>query len=133
MIFIIDSDPHLSSCISRACQNLPNGICKIFPDAISAISALDSDHLPDLIFLEIMLDGPDGFTFLNELASYPDTARIPIVLISSLNLQKYDLSPYGVVAILNKETMRPAEIQNCAKKYLAYKYQNHNEKYSAYA
>lgn len=121
MIFIIDSDPFISNCIGRACRNLNTAEnCRIFSDAISAIAALDSENLPSLIFLEIMLDGPDGFTFLNELASYPDTSRIPIVLISSLNFQNYDLSPYGVVGILNKETMYPAEIQTYTRKCLAH-------------
>ena len=31
------------------------------------------------IFLDILLPGADGFTFLNELTSYPDTAKIPII------------------------------------------------------
>ena len=75
------------------------------------------DALPDLIFLDILLSGPDGFTFLNELISYHDTAKIPVVIISSLDLKDRDLSVYGVVGVLNKDTMRPEEILNYAQRF----------------
>ena len=70
-----------------------------------------------LIFLDIMLDGPDGFTFLNELVSYTDTAKIPIVIVSSLDFDNVDLSIYGVVGVLNKDTMVPEDIKRYAKEY----------------
>ena len=44
-----------------------------------------------MIFLDILLTGPDGFTFLNELISYSDTAKIPIVIVSSLDFSGKDL------------------------------------------
>ena len=58
-----------------------------------------------------MLDGPDGFTFLNELASYGDTAKIPIVIVSSLDLKNRDLTEYGVIGIIHKDTMLPEDIK----------------------
>lgn len=111
MIFIIDDNKVMAECVERAIhQAAPNQKTQIFPNAIEATAALN-EQLPELIFLDILLDGPDGFTFLHELASYNDTAKIPIVLISSLDLGKHDLSDYGVVGILNKDTMTPQDIQ----------------------
>ena len=77
---------------------------------------IDKDF-PNLIFLDILLTGPDGFTFLNELASYSDTSKIPVVVISSLNLKGKDLSDYGVVGVLNKDTLTPKEVENYVKRY----------------
>ena len=109
MIFIIDDDHEMAECIARAIK--PNE-ARIFKDAIAAISALDEGELPSLIFLDILLDGPDGFTFLNELSSYSDTAKIPVVIVSSLDLSnKTSLKNYGVVGVLNKATMTPKEIK----------------------
>lgn len=119
-IFIIEDDPLMAECISRAASrtlvssknnssaNSPT--IKIFSDAISAINAL-SDYLPDLIILDILLNGPDGFTFLNEIISYSDTAKIPVIIVTSLNLSSENLTHYGVRTVLNKETMTPADIQ----------------------
>lgn len=113
MIFVIDDDRTMAECVALSCR--PHAV-KIFADAIAAMSEL-SDALPDLIFLDIMLDGPDGFTFLNELASYPDTAKIPVVLISSLKLQPDTLKNYGVVGVLDKTTMLPADLQKFVQEY----------------
>ena len=115
MIFIIDDDFIMAECIRRA---IPEGeAVAIFSDGISAMGAISEGTLPRLIFLDILLDGPDGFTFLNELVSYSDTARIPVVVVSSLDFSGADLSPYGVVGVLNKETMRPEEISEYARRY----------------
>ena len=90
---------------------------KICSNAITAMQEISEGEMPTLIFLDILLDGPDGFTFLNELISYEDTAKIPVVIISSLDFAGQDLSTYGVVGILHKETMHPRDIQEYVKKY----------------
>ena len=112
MIFVIDDDVVMAKLIADATKKKT----RIFSNAIEAISALD-DGLPDLIFLDILLTGPDGFTFLNELISYSDTAKIPIVIVSSLDFSNRDLSVYGVVGTLNKDTMTPKEIKGFADEY----------------
>lgn len=107
MIFIIDDDKIMANCIARAV----GGETRIFSNAIEAINLISDGEIPRLIFLDILLDGPDGFTFLNELVSYSDTQKIPIVIVSSLDFAERDLSDYGVVGILNKDTMTPEEIR----------------------
>jgi len=113
MIYIIEDDEIMAECIARACKE---GEVKIFPDAIAAMDAISSE-IPDLIFLDVLLTGPDGFTFLNELASYQDTAKIPIVIVSSLDFKGQDLSAYGVVGILDKSTMTPKDMEEYVKRY----------------
>lgn len=113
MIFVIDDDELMSRCIVRACKGHE---AKRFGNAIDAIGALD-EETPNLIFLDVLLDGPDGFTLTNELASYADTAKIPIVIVSSLDLGDKDLSSYGVVGILSKDSMVPEELLAYANEY----------------
>ena len=113
MIFIIEDDLTFASCLKKYCKGEQ---VNIFSNIIDAVNALD-DELPSLIFLDVLLTGPDGFTLLNELASYPDTAKIPIVIVSSLNFAGKDLSAYGVVGTLNKETLTPKEIQSYVELY----------------
>lgn len=105
-IFIVEDNLLMAECIARA---LSSYNVQIFPDAISATNAL-VDGLPDLVLLDVILNGPDGFTFLNEMISYSDTAQIPIILVTSLRLADQNLAHYGVRTILNKETMTPADI-----------------------
>ncbi|MDO4612355.1 MAG: response regulator [Candidatus Saccharibacteria bacterium] len=115
MIFVIDNDFLMAKCVKCAVKKLDKE-ARIFSDAIDAMDGL-GDELPEMIFLEILLTGPDGFTLLNELVSYSDTARIPIVIVSTIDFSQVDLSNYGVVGVLNKETMMPEEIQDYVKKY----------------
>ena len=114
MIYIIDDDEIMANCLARACKGLE---VRKFSNAIEAMNQLADSELPDLIFLDILLDGPDGFTFLDELVSYADTAKIPVVVVSSLDFAGKDLSVYGVVGVLNKSTMTPKEIKAYAQKY----------------
>lgn len=113
MIFVIDDDGIMAECIVRAADKE----AQIFFNAIEAMQEITRGTIPELIFLDILLDGPDGFTFLNELISYEDTAKIPVVIVSSLDFSKNDLSTYGVVGVLNKDTMDPKEIRSYVKQY----------------
>ncbi|MBR3180276.1 response regulator [Candidatus Saccharibacteria bacterium] len=113
MIYIIDDNRPMAECIALATK-YP---AQIFSNAIVAMQTIASGELPSLIFLDILLDGPDGFTFLNELASYTDTAKIPVVIVSSLDFKNQDLKSYGVVGVLNKDTFTPEEVQAYVKRY----------------
>ena len=115
-IFIIEDDPDFAEIYQKhLARNFPEIPLQIFYNAIeanAAFSELREDELPSLIILDVLLTGPDGFTLLNELLSYPETSQIPVLLISSLNLAKFSLHAYNVRAILNKETFTPADFVN---------------------
>lgn len=80
-------------------------------NASDAISQIDTNP-PDLIFLDILLDGHSAFALLHELQSYYDTAMIPVVVCSDLadNLEEKPLKEYGIKAILDKAKTSPKEI-----------------------
>lgn len=115
-IFIIEDDPDFAEIYQKHLQcNFPEIPVQIFYNAIeanAAFSELSEEELPSLIILDVLLTGPDGFTLLNELLSYPETSQIPVLLISSLNLGQMSLHAYNVRAILNKETFTPADLVN---------------------
>ena len=115
MIYIIDNDMMMAECIAGAVCSCfdkdKSEDVKFFQNAIEAMQEIAEADVSEIemIFLDIMLDGPDGFTFLNELQSYGDTAQIPIVIVTALKI-KADLSDYGVVGLLDKSTMQPDDI-----------------------
>jgi len=114
-IFIIDDDEIMAECLARSLKKYET---KIFHNAIDAMGEISDNELPDLIFLDILLDGPDGFTFLNELISYPDTAKIPVAIVTSLDISE-SLKNYNVQKIFNKSQMTPKEIKSYADQLLA--------------
>lgn len=115
-VFIIEDDPIMADCLALAVQKA-GATPQIFPDAINAIDALDQ-NLPALILLDILLRGPDGFTLLNELASYPDTSAIPIIIVTSLDLSQQTLSHYNIKQVFNKTTMVPQELVTAIQEHL---------------
>ena len=82
MIFVIDDDEIMAECVAKACGGKE---VRIFGDVVVAMKALE-EGLPELIFMDVMLTGPDGFTLLNELISYPDTMKIPVVITTAMDV-----------------------------------------------
>ena len=121
-IFVIEDDPEFAGIYQKhLARNFTETPVRIFYNAIeanAAFSELSEEELPSLIILDILLTGPDGFTLLNELLSYPETSQIPVLLISSLNLGQMSLQAYNVRAILNKETFTPADFVDQVQKIL---------------
>ena len=127
LVYVIEDDPMMANVLSlsnrQAGQLQPDGSVavprvELFYDAVSAIAAVN-EQVPDVIILDILLTGPDGFTFLNELRSYPDTAETPVILISSLDLTNENLSSYGITKILDKSTMIPEDLHTAIAEALA--------------
>lgn len=88
-----------------------------YRDCVAAIDRM-SEKAPDLVILDILLVGPTGFSILNEMQSYPELARVPVFVISSVELEPSGLSKYGVVKVFNKSTMFPADILSSVKEYI---------------
>ena len=116
MIFIIDDDREFAECIARQVGAFTDDTVQIFGNGIEAVAAMN-EEIPKLIFLDILLDGPDGWTFVNELMSYEDTKRIPIVVMSSLKLPEDSLKSYGVVKVLDKAEMTPLDVKEITQEY----------------
>ncbi len=77
-ILVIDADKTLRAQTVTACDKRGFSTAQ----AASAQTAIASceNHLPDVIVLELQLRGHSGVEFLNELRSYPEWQKIPVVL-----------------------------------------------------
>jgi response regulator receiver domain len=123
-IFLLEDDPILSQLFTKNLKkafqkNGQNLSIHCFTNCIEAISALPDDCKPPALFiLDVLLIGPDGFTFLNEIASYPDLSKIPVIIVSSLKFPDQTYESYNVVEILNKTTMTPQTLFSAVTKAL---------------
>lgn len=116
MILVVDSDEVVGGCLVRVLEK--NGFSgHLSKNAIEAINFVDKNGAPEMVFLDAMLTGPDGFTFLNEMASYADTMKVPVVVVSEKDFSGFDLSEYNVVGFLNKNTFKPEEVLFYAGEY----------------
>ena len=121
--FILEDDPIFARLFSKSLRRaFPDSTVSTFENAIDAINALPDDCTPpSVIILDVLLTGPDGFTFLNEIASYSDLSNIPIIIVSSLNFPMQTLESYNVKKILNKATMTPQDLPAAISEILSVK------------
>lgn len=134
-VFIIEDDVMMAECLELATLNGLRKLQSSYPDKLAtdnystytvskftnifdATQAINQS-LPDLIILDILLSGPDGFSLLNELMTYNDTATIPIIVVSSLDLNQQNLAHYGVVRVFQKESMTPLQLGSAIQEILA--------------
>lgn len=109
-VLIIEDDKWLAENHARVIKNDGYKVL-ISNHALSAIKVID-EFKPDVIILDVVLTGYTAFTLLNELQSYEDTGKIPIIVCSNVveNLEAEELYPYGVRSILDKSKMLPGDL-----------------------
>ena len=116
MILVIDSEEVFGKCVVRALRK--NGFdAELSNNGIEAMEIISEGGAPEMVFIDVMLTGPDGFTFLNEMASYADTLEVPIVIVSEKDFSNFDLGDYGAVGCIDKNTMKPEMVVEYARRY----------------
>lgn len=81
--------------------------------AESAEQAIDylGDHRPDVIFMDHLMPGMDGFQALQSIKSNPSTAMIPIMMYTSQEGELYlgQARALGAIGVLPKQ-IKPADV-----------------------
>ena len=74
-------------------------------------------NLPDIIILDVLLNGHSAFALLNELQSYQDTANIPIIICSNLtnHLDMKTIRYYNVHKVIDKSVITPDILINSCR------------------
>jgi DNA-binding response OmpR family regulator len=82
-ILIVDDQPDICDMLAQV----------LAPDGYETESAHNGrralqavrDHVPDLILLDVSMPDMDGYEVASALKANPDTARIPIIMVSALD------------------------------------------------
>lgn len=117
-IFIVEDDQFLRDLMER----------KLVKEGFRVETAIEGDTAlqkiaetkPDLILLDIILPGMDGFTILEKLKQKAELAKIPVILLTNLG-QKDDVEKglkLGAVDYLVKAHFTPADIVEKVKSTL---------------
>ncbi len=88
-IVVIDDNPHDSRLIRRLLQSHKN--YRVF-EANNPLDGLDlvRHRKPDMVVMDLTMPEMDGFNMLDALKSDPDTANIPVMVISAKTLSIND-------------------------------------------
>ena len=76
---------------------------------------------PDIILLDLMMPEMDGFQLVTALRERPDWRRIPVIVITALDLTAADHKRLnsGVEGILLKNSFEPAQLVQSVRQAVA--------------
>ena len=81
-------------------------------DGRVALKMLET-QMPNLVLLDLVMPGLDGFTTLERIRTNPATRNLPVMIITGKNLTREDIDrlDYGRVMIQNKQLLTQSEIE----------------------
>lgn len=112
MIYIVEDDENIRQMEGYALKNSGYSICE-FGEAKSFFAAC-SEKLPELVLLDIMLPGEDGFAILKRLRENAQTQKIPVIMVTAkateLDTVKaldsgaddYLVKPFGIMELISR-------------------------------
>lgn len=81
-VLVVDDDPDMANVLARMIQSEGMRADTVLDGDAALVHAVASP--PDLVLLDVMLPGIDGFTVCERLKRDPGTAMVPIVLVTAL-------------------------------------------------
>jgi len=109
-VLIVEDDKFLRELIGRKLVGEGYDICEA-TDGEEGVKAVKAEK-PDLVLLDLILLGIDGFEALSRLKKDPETAGVPVIVLSNLG-QKEDIErglKLGAADYLIKAHFTPGEI-----------------------
>lgn len=82
-IFIVDDLPENLELLSTLL--LPNYRVRAAISGEQALRMINKHSLPDLILLDVVMPGMDGYEVLNHLRAAPNTHDIPVILVTAMD------------------------------------------------
>ena len=129
-IFAIEDDSAIQELYIYALES--EFECRCFADGDSFFGALKKD-LPELVILDIMLPGDDGFEVLSRLKADKRTSHVPVIMVSAkgeeiskvkgLNMgaDDYISKPFGVLELVARIKANLRKKNIAAGEKIAYK------------
>jgi len=81
-ILIIDDEEDIRDVVALSLETVAGWDVMVASSGAQGL-ARAIEHLPDAILLDVMMPGMDGPTTLHELRKNPDTAKIPVLLLTA--------------------------------------------------
>ena len=86
LLLIVEDDKFISELLSNMMKQ--SGYAVLYsPDAEGGEKLLKS-HMPDIILLDILLPGMNGFEFLKRIKADEKTKNIPVIILSNLGSEE---------------------------------------------
>ena len=98
MIYVVEDDKSIRELVAYALGSAGYET-EGFTSGAEFFAALDAARAR-LVLLDIMLPGEDGLAILRRLRETPETAGIPVMIMSALGTDDYIAKPFGIMEFL---------------------------------
>lgn len=106
---VVEDDPVWAGILSTYCRK--EGYDSVLVRSPQeAMNCLDEGGI-DVVILDMLLAVETGVALLNEMRSFGDLSRIPVIVCTGSDATQEDLSSFGVVAVLDKTTMDAQDLR----------------------
>ncbi len=111
-ILVVDDDPGILDMHVRLLEcRLPDCRILVARDGLDALQVMEQER-PDLVLLDLMMPGLDGFGVLEAMREREATRRIPVIILTAQTLTGPDIERLqrGVAAVLGKGLFTSGEV-----------------------
>jgi len=118
-VLVVDDDPAVRRLVFETLQG--NGIdLREAADGESALAEIAAEK-PDLLILDLMMPGLDGFHVLERLQASPESKLLPVVVLTARRLTTAEREQLrqGTVALLEKSAYSPQELRRLVDRALS--------------
>lgn len=96
MILVVDDEPKNVQLLTDLLESRNYAVCSA-PDGEQGL-ALARDRMPDVVLLDVMMPGLNGFDVCRKLKAEQKTAMIPVLLVTALDARQDRLAGIGAGA-----------------------------------
>ncbi|MEW6283976.1 MAG: response regulator [Candidatus Eremiobacterota bacterium] len=80
-ILVVDDDEHILRSLAQYLE-LEEFLVRTASGGAEALASLE-EALPDLVVLDVMMPGMDGFEVLENLRRRPETEKVPVIMLTA--------------------------------------------------
>ena len=95
-VLVVDDDPEISNLVQYTLESIGHEV-KVCDNGRDVLDVLRS-YKPDLLVLDVMLPGIDGYSLTAQIAEDGDLNRLPIIVLSALEPSRTMFQRFSQVA-----------------------------------
>ncbi len=118
-ILLVDDDLELSRLLQEALEGVGCSV-KLCDNGAEVLNMLHADK-PDLLVMDVMLPGLDGYSLAHRIVDDPDLNDLPLIVMSALTTSKCMFETIPQVSAFFSKPFEAAELIEAIKTTLAKK------------
>lgn len=122
-ILVVDDESHNANFLKRILQN--DYEVMIARSGRKALELMASDVLPDIVLLDVMMQGINGFDVCSRLKKNPKTKHVPVIFLTAMDndADKAKALNLGAIDYVTKP-VNPELLKSRIRNYLKFEHQN---------